>query len=543
MSHHLSRPRAGRVWLTAVDLTRTYGDRVVLDGIDLHASAGRRIGVLGENGTGKSTLLRLLSGIERPDGGSVEHVGILGCLGQEPELAGTVGEVMAGALAPLHAAVRDVETLGRQIGSDPAAADAFADRLEWAQTHDAWDADRRAAVTLAALGLADLGPDRPATLLSGGERTRLALAALLTAQPDILLLDEPTNHLDEPAMELLETYLVGMPGVLVAASHDRTFLDRVCTELLDLDPRAGGTDGRGGRRFGASFSGYLDHRAAARRQWEQTYAEQQERIERLRREASMDTGRIAHNRGPRDNDKFIYNFKGGNVEAAHARRVRHAERRLAIAEREAVPRPPDPLTFTGSLTGRLGDGPVDAVRVCGLRVPGRVRVAELAVPAGGRLLLTGTNGSGKSSLLKVLAGQLAAVSGSVTVNAARVGLLEQDVMFPEPALSARAAFDRASAGRGRDGLPLVEVGLLRSADLDVPVGRLSVGQRRRLALGVLVAQAPDLLLLDEPTNHLSLTLASELEEALGAAPGTVIVASHDRWLRRRWAGPEYRLTG
>jgi macrolide transport system ATP-binding/permease protein len=184
----------------------------------------------------------------------------------------------------------------------------------------------------------------------------------------------------------------------------------------------------------------------------------------------------------------------------------------------------------------------DAVRVCRLDVAGRVTVRELVVPIGGRLLLSGTNGSGKSSLLKVLAGQLLPTSGSVRVNARRLGLLEQDVDFPEPVASTRAAWRRATGNHEDDGTLLVDVGLLRPSDLDLPVGRLSVGQRRRLALGVLVAQSPDLLLLDEPTNHLSLTLASELEQALGNAAGTVIVASHDRWLRRRWAGAEHHLT-
>ena len=254
----------------------------------------------------------------------------------------------------------------------------------------------------------------------------------------------------------------------------------------------------------------------------------------------MGTDQIAHDRGPRDNDKFIHHFKGAGVERAHARRVRVAERRLAAAERAAVPAPPVPLTFTGPLTDAPGEADGDAVRVRGLRIPGRVVVDELIVPAGGRLLLTGANGSGKSSLLLVLAGRLGPMNGAVQVSADRVGLLEQDVMFAEPGLSARATFARA-LGRDDDGSVLLDIGLLRRPDLDLPVGRLSVGQRRRLALGLLVARPADLLLLDEPTNHLSLTLAAELEEALGAAPGTVIVASHDRWLRQRWTGPEYPL--
>ncbi len=220
-----------------------------------------------------------------------------------------------------------------------------------------------------------------------------------------------------------------------------------------------------------------------------------------------------------------------------------ARRRLHVAEREAVSRPPDPLRFNGSLTARPDVGATDAVSVRRLRVPGRVTVDELTVGSGGRLLLTGGNGSGKSSLLQVLAGRLVPVAGSVRVAADRAGLLEQDVVFAEPALSARAVFGRATDRPEPDGSQLVDAGLLRPSELDVPVGRLSVGQRRRLALGVLVARSPDLLLLDEPTNHLSLSLASELEEALGTAPGTVIVASHDRLLRRRWTGPEHPMAG
>jgi macrolide transport system ATP-binding/permease protein len=526
--------------VVADDVTKAFGDRVVLDGIDLSAAPGRRVGVIGENGTGKSTLLRLLAGQDRPDHGSIEIKGTVGLLAQEPALTGTVHQIMAGALAPLHDAVRDVEDLSARMTSDPSAADALAERLEWATAHDAWDADRRAATVLDALGLSCLDPDRPAGRLSGGQRTRLALAALLVARPDCLLLDEPTNHLDSTGMELLESHLVSLQGVVVAASHDRAFLDRVCTDLLDLDPHRAPAD----RRFGASFSRYLAHRAAARRRWEDTYTQQQALIARLRQDTQMGTDRIAHGRGPRDNDKFIHHFKGAGVERAHARRVRVAERRLAVAERAAVPAPPVPLTFAGTLTAPADgrDRAGDAVRVRGLHIPGRVDVPELTVPAGGRLLLTGGNGSGKSSLLLVLAGRLGPVTGSVQITADRVGLLEQDVEFAESELSARATFAHA-VGTDGDASALLETGLLRRPDLDVAVGRLSVGQRRRLALGILVARPADLLLLDEPTNHLSLTLAAELEEALGTSPGTVIVASHDRWLRRRWSGPEYRLGG
>ncbi len=169
-----------------------------------------------------------------------------------------------------------------------------------------------------------------------------------------------------------------------------------------------------------------------------------------------------------------------------------------------------------------------------LLVAGRVRVDRLDVGPGDRLLVTGPNGSGKSTLLGVLAGEVVPTRGEVDVAARRLGLLPQDVVVLDPEQSAVDAY-RAAAGP--DAPPLGELGLLHPREQGTAVGALSVGQRRRLALATIVATGPDLLLLDEPTNHISLALASELEEALGTSVGTVVVTSHDRWLRERWDGP------
>jgi macrolide transport system ATP-binding/permease protein len=183
-----------------------------------------------------------------------------------------------------------------------------------------------------------------------------------------------------------------------------------------------------------------------------------------------------------------------------------------------------------------------------MHVSGRVKVPILDVSSGDKLLLTGGNGSGKSSLLAVLAGRLRPTGGSVQVAAGRIGLLEQDVVFDDPSASALATFaDAIEAAAGYDdpddaaAEQLIGLGLLRPREIGSPVGALSVGQRRRLALAILIASLPDLVLLDEPTNHISLALAAELEDALGASPGTVVVASHDRWLRQRWEGPSYPM--
>ncbi|HEX6487074.1 MAG TPA: ATP-binding cassette domain-containing protein, partial [Nocardioidaceae bacterium] len=201
-------------------------------------------------------------------------------------------------------------------------------------------------------------------------------------------------------------------------------------------------------------------------------------------------------------------------------------------ERERVPKPPKPLRFRGALTTRGGG----SVFARDLVVPGRVRVPRLDVASGEHLLVTGANGSGKSTLLKVLAGELEA-AGYLQVSARRVGHLPQEVTFARPDRTVREVYDDATASP----VPISELGLVHPRDLHRPVGVLSVGQQRRVALALLVARSPDLLLLDEPTNHISLALADELEEALQRSAGTVVVASHDRWLRRRWQGPVLAL--
>lgn len=521
--------------LVVRDLSVSFGARPVLTGIDLVAQPGRRVGLVGENGVGKTTLLRAVAG-RLPSGavvgGTVERPADLVVLGQEPPFPddATIAQVLARTLAPLRRAVEDVERLAATL-DDPVSAAAYDRSLEWALAHDAWDADRRAGLAAARLGLDGLDPGRRVGTLSGGQRTRLALATTVTTRPTCLLLDEPTNHLDDAALEVLTGFLVDLPGVVLLTSHDRVFLDDVATDLVDLDPSAFGTDGGGGRRFGGGWTAYEEHRRAARRRWEEAYAAQQEELDALRAATRIGTGAIAHDRGPTDNDKFIHAFKGSRVDRTLARRKKDAGRRLEVAERDQVRKPPAPLRFGGRLADGGTTGRVALVR--DLAVDGRLRLGRLDVHAGEHLLVSGGNGAGKSTLLGVLAGRVAPDRGTVQVGARRVAELAQDVVFAERGRSARATYDALT---GEDAPPLRELGLLHPRDHARPVGALSVGQRRRLGLAVAVASAPDLLLLDEPTNHVSLALAGELEEAIGVSAGTVVVASHDRWLRRRWQG-------
>lgn len=527
--------------LIITDLSVSYGERPVLDGIDLLAQPGRRVALVGENGAGKSTLLRAVAGRSSRRArvsGTIDAPRDLVMLGQEPPFPGdaSIADVLASTLRPLRHAVAEVERLAGELG-DERSATAYDTALELAVAHDAWDADRRAEVAAEQLGVGHLDPARAVGSLSGGQRTRLALATIMTTRATCLLLDEPTNHLDDAALEVLAGFLTGLPGVVLLTSHDRVFLDDVATDLVDLDPSAFGTDGEGGRRFGGGWSDYEEHRRLARQRWESTYAQQQEELTLLREAAARGTDAIAHNRGPRDNDKFIYAFKGAGVERAHARRRRDAEQRLEQAEARQVPKPRAPLAFAAPLTADVASGRVVLVR--DLVVGDRLRLDRLDVTAGEHLLVSGNNGSGKSTLLGVIAGRVQPGAGDVQIGARRVAELAQDVSFADPRRPALSSYDDltpASAPALRD------LGLLHPRDLRTPVGLLSVGQRRRLGLAIAIAGSPDLLLLDEPTNHISLALAGELEEAIGAAAGTIVVATHDRWLRRRWTGAAIDLT-
>jgi len=528
--------------LRAVGVSRVFGDRRVLTDVSLSVDPGHRLGVVGENGAGKSTLLRLLAGADRPDSGVVHRPADLAYLHQEPPFgpAATLRAVVEEALGAVRALAGDLERTAAALGAPdapPGAAEAYDLALARAQAAEVWDADARAQRVLAGLGLAEVDPDRPSGSLSGGQRSRLALAAVLVRRPGAVLLDEPTNHLDDDAAEFLAAALADLPGAVVLASHDRVFLDEVVTDVLDLDPLLGGPRVVGGR-----FADYREAQRVARRQWQERWEAEREEVAGLRASLAGDgvARAVAPGRAMTDRNRMAYGRYGDRVAHQVSRRVRDARRRLDELEAAPVPRPPRELRFRAVLTGEArADGLAVAVR--GAEVPGRLAVDALDVHRDTALLVTGPNGSGKSTLLHLLAGDLAPARGTVQrARGTRVALLEQDVGLADDPRTPRAVYDLVTDGSA-GAIPLVELGLVAPRDVDRPLRELSVGQRRRVVLALLVAQAPDVLLLDEPTNHVSLTLADELAEALRTAPGAVVVASHDRWLRRTWHGTTARV--
>ncbi|WP_367434164.1 ABC-F family ATP-binding cassette domain-containing protein [Streptomyces celluloflavus] len=530
--------------LLAHDIVRTLGTRRILDGVGLTAAPGHRIGLIGENGVGKTTFLRILAGIDEPDSGSVVRPPGLGFLHQEmPYAAGsTIADVLDDALREARGILAELDRLTQSLARTPEDStahaellDSYARHLEHARQREVWDADRRAAIVLDGLGLGALAHQRTLGSLSGGQRGRLALAALLVRRPPALLLDEPTNHLDDSAAAFVEEQVRQLPGVVVAASHDRAFLDAVCTDVIDLDPAVDGPV-----RYGGNYSAYLVEKRAERERWLRRHAEEEQELAELRRSAGVTAHRVAPGHERRDNEKMGYGHRSGRVQNQISRRVRNATRRLQELERDRVAAPPQVLRLRHtSLAQPSAEGTLVSLR--GVRVPGRLTVGRLDVSATERLLVTGGNGAGKSTLLTVLVGRLEAEGEVRRRRGLTVGMLSQDTVFDRSDRSARETYESVLGAERADAVPLSTLGLLHEADLDNPVGHLSVGQRRRLALALLTARPPALLLLDEPTNHLSPRLCDELESALGTGPGAIVLASHDRWLRRRWPGRELRL--
>ena len=566
---HTSTPANTHIRVT--DLSFSYPNRRVLTNISFIVSSRERAGLIGENGSGKSTLLRLLAGIEEGTAGDIEITGHatqteVGLLHQEPPFNPdhTLGEALESAVAPARKAATAVSTLAEELAADTtstALADAYNTALTTAENLDAWQLETTIATTVAGLGLSHLPNSRPVTQLSGGQRARLALAWLLLRRPSVLLLDEPTNHLDEAAIAFLAGTLRKWQGPVLFSSHDRVFLDEVATTLLDLDPAPRshessptGNDmatatGIGVSRFSGTYTTYLAFRADARARWEQQYAQEQAQLAKLRASVK-DQQQVGHSDWqPRTESRIAKKFYADRNSKVVARRVNDVRSRLAELEATQLRKPPAELEFTGlpAISQSFGNPSGPVLNASQVSVSGRLKPVSLTLSQGEKLLITGPNGVGKSTLLKILAGQLAPETGAVNrASRVRVGMMGQEVDLPDPigrgsGRSVAQTYLDLLGERAAQQTPLSKFGLLAPADFSRPVTELSMGQQRRLALAVLLANPPQVLVLDEPSNHFSLRLVTALEEAVLSFSGAVIIASHDRWLRANWAGAHLEL--
>ncbi|MFE1034591.1 ribosomal protection-like ABC-F family protein [Streptomyces sp. NPDC058807] len=527
--------------ISARAVTKSYNGRLVLDSVTCALTTGERTGIIGENGSGKTTLLRLFARVEQPDAGevTVQSDGGVGYLPQDGRLPAhhTVQQAVDDALSDLRAMERRMRGLEAAMtdgaGDDRVLAE-YGDLLTAFELRGGYEADARVERALHGLGLGLLPRDRTVGVLSGGEQVRLRLAALLAASPEVLLLDEPTNHLDASALTWLEDHLRTRRGTTVAVSHDRTFLGRVATTLLEVD-----ADRHTVTRYGNGYTGYLAEKAAARQRWVQEHARWEADVAAQREAAGTTARRVAPGRAMTDGNKMAYDRAAGRVQQSLASRVRNAEERLRRLLADPVPRPPEPLRFTPTLrSGRLSGTVLDAI---GVAVTGRLAPTDLTVRAGDRLLITGSNGTGKSTLLSVLAGRLTPAAGRVT-RRGRIGHLPQEPAPGRPGETLLHAYARGLPGHPEEHTErLLALGLFTPERLTARVTELSTGQRRRLALARLLSRPSDVLLLDEPTNHLSPALIEDLEQALADYPGTLLLVSHDRRLRARWQGDHIAL--
>ncbi|MFB8368182.1 ABC-F family ATP-binding cassette domain-containing protein [Pseudarthrobacter sp. NPDC055928] len=517
-----------------------YGDRQLLDNISLVINAGEHVAIVGENGAGKSTLLRILAGLEAPDEGATVIQGRVGYLAQTHGLPEdfTVGAAIDASLASLRALEAELDRL------EAGLADAGDDELETYgrlqteyQLREGYAAESRVEAALDRLGLGGLDRSRVLGSLSGGEQERVALACVLADPADILLLDEPTNHLDARGTAWLEDRLAAHRGTVVVVSHDRVLLRKVAATIIEVD-----AERQAVTRYGNGYDGYLREKAAERQRWVQQYHSWIDAMESEKRQAETVAGTMGYGR-KRDGDKMGFDFKAGTWQKAASSQVRNAQERLRRLEASPVDRPPVPLRLNAELavdsavpSGASEDGePVLAAR--GVSVPGRLGTTDFRAAAGEKILITGPNGAGKSTLLSVLAGTLEPAAGTVR-RPERIGYLQQELELPQrPTLRLLPAFAVGLGGNiDEHAEALLRLGLFRTSEFHVPVGSLSAGQQRRLALARLLLGGYGTLIVDEPTNHLAPVPVEQLEAALADFAGTLVMVSHDRALREWFAG-------
>ena len=523
--------------LVAKNLAGGFAHRTLFEGLDLTVAPGDVVGVVGANGAGKSTLLRILAGALEPLAGTVSVApadAFVGWLPQEHERIH--GETVAGYITRrtgCAAATLAMETAATALAEDaPDAAAVYATALEHWLVTGAADLEERIPAVLADLGLGGdaVQPDStPMTALSGGQAARVGLAALMLSRFDIVLLDEPTNDLDLDGLDRLEGLVRDLRGGVVLVSHDREFLARSVTRVLELDLAQNTTT-----VFGGGYDSYLDEREVARRHRREEYEEfagkKADLVARARtaREWSSHGVRNAMRKAP-DNDKIRRRAATESSEK-QAQKVRQMESRIARLEEVAEPRKEWTLQFSIGAAPRSSSvvATLDkAVVRQGDFVLGPV---SLQIAAGERVGITGPNGAGKSTLLRLLLGRQQPDEGRASLGAnVAIGEIDQ----------ARADF--SGSGRLIDRFeqrvpswPTAEVRTLlakfglRADHVERDVEELSPGERTRAGLALLQARGTNVLVLDEPTNHLDLPAIEQLEQALETYDGALLLVTHDR---------------
>ncbi|MER7621879.1 ABC-F family ATP-binding cassette domain-containing protein [Streptomyces sp. NPDC126503] len=519
--------------LVAKDLAAGHGERTLFAGLDLVVAPGDVIGLVGANGAGKSSLLRLLAGLDTPEEGEVRlspPTATVGHLPQEPERreGESVRDFLARRTGVAAAQIAMDEATQGLVDGTPGADDAYAVALErWLNLGGA-DLDERAEETAATLGLS-VGLDQPMTSLSGGQAARAGLASLLLSRYDVFLLDEPTNDLDLDGLERLEAFVKGLRAGTVVVSHDREFLTRTVTKVLELDLAQQRIT-----LYGGGYEAYLEERDTARRHAREDFEEYADKKAALEGRALMqrnwmDKGVRNARRKASDNDKIGRKLRGeaSEKQAAKARQTQRMIERLDVVEEPrkewelrmeiaAAPR-------SGSVVATLRDAEVR-------RGDFHFGPATLQIDWADRVAVTGANGAGKSTLLAALLGRLPLDSGDATLGS---GVVVGEVDQARKLFHGTETLLDAFCAAVPDTEPAEVRTLLAKFGLKAehvlrPATTLSPGERTRAALALLQGRGVNLLVLDEPTNHLDLPAIEQLESALDGYTGTLLLVTHDR---------------
>jgi ATPase subunit of ABC transporter with duplicated ATPase domains len=520
--------------LHARSISLALGARHILIDVDLSLDPGHRVGLVGPNGVGKSTLLRVLAGTLRPDAGSVllaPPAATVGYLDQEPERTGESVLAYVSRRTGVGAAHTELDAATAAMAAGSVGADdQYSTALDRWLALGAADLDVRVGEMWSSLDLPERLLPQPMTSLSGGEAARVSLAALMLTRFDVLLLDEPTNDLDLDSLDRLEKFVNGVQGAVALVSHDREFLRRVVTDVAELDEFTHGVT-----VFAGGYETYIREREIARQHaweaWEEYDSKRSTLAQRSQREREWATQGLSRAKNdPNEKDKNIKAYKINQTEqlAGRAARTDRAIARLDVVEQPREAWDLRMTIATAPRSGALVASLRDAVVTLGSFQLGPVTVD---VEYGERVVIVGPNGSGKSTLIGALLGEVPLITGMQRLGpSVKLGRLEQARTQLVAGSATLAAFQAATGLTISEARTLLAKFGIGAEHVHRPVSSLSPGERTRLVLALFMAVGCNCLVLDEPTNHLDLPAIEQIEQAVDTFPGTVLLVSHDRVL-------------